>query len=125
MRNINLRRLVGKTSAAGDKDLHMLYAEICAAIQSQHLITFHYSATTDPGYRTVEPHMIASSLTGNLTLSAWFLRGASASNEGPGWRQYLLSDISNVTVLPDTFLGPRFGYKPDGGRTFHNVRCAL
>jgi hypothetical protein len=36
-----------------------------------------------------------------------------------------LRDISDVTVLPQTFSGPRPGYRRDGGKNFHNIQCAL
>jgi len=73
----------------------------------------------------VEPHMVAYNGTGHLALSTWFLGGASESQEGQGWREYLLSEITDLNVLPQRFLGPRPGYRPDGGKTFHNVQCAL
>jgi hypothetical protein len=37
----------------------------------------------------------------------------------------LLFEMSQVTIMPRQFSGPRPGYKPDGGKTFHNVQCAL
>jgi hypothetical protein len=98
---------------------------LCAAIASKNLVRFYYAGDTEPGYRTVEPHMVAYNKADNLVLSAWFLVGASESQEGQWWREYLLSDISYITVLPDKFPGPRPGYKPNGGKLFHNIQCAL
>jgi hypothetical protein len=69
--------------------------------------------------------MIAYNKTEKLTLSAWFLRGATDSNEGPGWREYLLDDISDLKLSDQTFDGNRPGYKRDGGKALHNVQCAL
>jgi len=103
----------------------MSQATICAAIGHRHLVRFYYAATDDPGFRTVEPHMIAYNRKDNLALSAWYLSGASESQEGPGWREYLLSDISQVSELGQQFAGSRPGYQPTGGKTFHNVQCAL
>lgn len=99
---------------------------ICEAINSNppHLVTFYYTGDPVPGYRTVEPHMIAYNRRENLALSAWFVGGASESGE-TGWKEYLLESISNVTVTPQTFSGRRQGYKPDGGKLYHNVQCAL
>jgi WYL domain len=97
---------------------------LCDAIKSRNLVRFYYNGST-PGYRTVEPHMIAYNRRENLALSGWFLGGASESQEGPGWREYILDNISSLAVLPDHFAGPRPGYQPDGGKTFHNVQCAL
>lgn len=67
--------------------------------------------------------MVAYNQAGHLALSAWFLGGASISNEGQGWREYLLDGISGVSVLPQRFT-PRPGYNPSGGKSFHNVQCA-
>jgi len=98
---------------------------LCGAIQSRNLVQFYYSGDEAPGPRMVEPHMVAYNATEHLALSAWFLGGASESQEGQGWREYLLSEITNLNVLPQRFLGPRPGYRRDGGKTFHNVQCAL
>ena len=98
---------------------------ICGAIQARNILQFYYSLGKDPGFRMVEPHMVAYNQAGHLALSAWFLHGNSESNEGPGWREYLLSGISRLTVLPQQFSGPRPGYNPTGGRAFRNIQCAL
>jgi predicted DNA-binding transcriptional regulator YafY len=103
----------------------MVETVICQAIQSRHLVQFHYSGNYATGDRIVEPHMVAYNRADNLALSAWYLSGYSESGEGPGWREYLIDEISNVIVLPGVFVGVRPGYKPDGGKTFHNVQCAL
>jgi predicted DNA-binding transcriptional regulator YafY len=100
-------------------------ATIYDAIKTHNLLQFYYSLGNDPGVRTVEPHMVAYNQAGNLALSAWYLYGNSESDEGPGWREYLLSGISGVTVLPEQFSGPRPHYNPTGGRVFHNIQCAL
>jgi hypothetical protein len=98
---------------------------LCNAIKSRNLVQFYYSGDEAPGIRTVEPHMVAYNSLDHLALSAWFLGGASESQEGQGWREYLLSEITNITVLPQQFLGTRYDYKRDGGKTFHSVQCAL
>src|SRR5436190_19156711 len=93
---------------------------LCEAIRSHKSVRFWYDDPA-PGVRIVEPHMIAYNKKGNLAFSAWFLRGESASGEGQGWREYLLDNISSLSVLDDGFSPPRPGYKRDGGKTFHNV----
>lgn len=97
---------------------------LCAAINSNNLVRFYYEDNA-PGFRIVEPHMIAYNRRNNLALSAWFLEGESASQEGQGWREYLLDNISSLSVLERTFPSARPGYKRDGGKTFHNVQCAV
>ena len=98
---------------------------LCDAIQTKNLVQFYYKETDNPGYRTVEPHMVADNPNNHRALSAWYLRGASESGEEPYWREYLLSEIIQVTVLEQEFSGPRPGYDPTGGERFHNVQCAL
>jgi predicted DNA-binding transcriptional regulator YafY len=103
----------------------MSKATLCAAIRSRNLVRFYYTGDDVPGYRIVEPHMVAYNQGERLTLSAWYLGGASESGTGSGWRDYLLSEMTSVATLPQQFSGPRPGYRPDGGKTFHNVQCAL
>jgi len=97
---------------------------LCGAIASMHLVRFYYQDEA-PGFRIVEPHMVAYNPKNNLALSGWFLGGESASQEGQGWREYLLDNISSLSVLEKQFAQPRPGYKRDGGKKFHNVQCAV
>jgi hypothetical protein len=69
--------------------------------------------------------MVAYTTANNPALSAWFLGGTSESQEGQGWREYLLELITNIAILPQTFVGPRPGCNPNGGRRFHNIQCRL
>jgi hypothetical protein len=103
----------------------MSVTAIGAAIQGRSLISFQYSLGKDPGPRLVEPHMVAYNHAGHLALSAWFLGGNSESQEGQCWREYLLSGISNVTILHQQFATPRPGYNRSGGKAFHNIQCAV
>ena len=103
----------------------MSQAVLCGAIGSRNVVQFWYSGDAVPGPRLVEPHMVAYNAAGHLALSGWFLGGASESATGQGWREYLLSDITNLTVLERHFAGPRPGYNPTGGTIFHNVQCGL
>jgi predicted DNA-binding transcriptional regulator YafY len=98
---------------------------LCAAIQSENLISFYYNGDNAPGQRLVEPHMVAYTTAGNLVLSAWFLGGATESQEGQGWREYRLDAMTNLVVLPQRFAGPRPGYNPNGGKKLRNVQCGL
>lgn len=98
---------------------------LCKAVQSRCLVRFNYAGDLVPGERIVEPHMVAYNRAGHLALSAWFLGGASQSGTGPGWREYLLSEISHPELVQEHFSGPRPGYRSDGGKSFHSVVCAL
>ena len=96
---------------------------IRAAIRSQQMVRFYYG-DMDPGYRTVEPHMIAYNEANHVALGAWCVSGAGASHEEQGWREYLLSEMSLVTVLPVYFFGSRRHSPSDRDKSLHNLQCA-
>lgn len=98
-----------------------MHNELCQAIDNRRIVSFLYKS----GHRTVEPHMVAYNKTGKLILSAWFLRRGSDSSDGPGWRTYVLDEISQLTISNQTFDGPRPNYRPDGGKSFDRIQCAL
>ena len=75
-------------------------------------------------FRTVEPHMIALNSLDALCLSAWFISGTSQSGS-QGFKVYKMDSVSQVTVLEQTFTGPRPSYQPTGGKSFHSVQCGL
>lgn len=99
----------------------MSQEKLCRAIHEQKCVCFRYRDKK----RVVEPHMVATNEAGHLALSGWFVRGYSQSGGRAGWRSYLLSEIDQVSVLDDSFEGPREGYQPDGGMRFFDVICAL
>jgi hypothetical protein len=103
----------------------MVQEELCRAIQTRHLVQFYYTGDDAIGNRVVEPHMVAYTRADNLALSAWLISGVTLSSSNPPWRTYLLDEMSSVIVLPEIFFEPRPEYQPDGGKTFHNVVCAL
>lgn len=94
---------------------------LCGAIASKQLVEFMYEG----GKRRVEPHMVAYNEAGHLSLSGWFVMGYSKSQEPAGWREYLLTGITGLTVLQDVFAGARPGYNPSGGKKFPRVVCKL
>jgi hypothetical protein len=82
--------------------------EICNAIKNLKLISFIYKDYE----RVVEPHQLGFNKADNLALSAFWIRGYSSSDDTkPGWRAYLVDEISNVRVLSESFSGPRPGYQ--------------
>lgn len=103
----------------------MSLGALCGAISSRNLVQFYYDGDDSPGPRLVEPHMVAYTTADNLVLSGWFLGGVSESQEGQGWREYLLDSIGNLVILPQTFAHARQGYNPTGGRKLKNVQCRI
>lgn len=90
------------------------------AILNKAVVEFYY----DGGIRVVEPHMVALNEAEHLSLSGWFLRGYSSTG-GQGWREYLVSEIVNLTVLNEGFAGARPGYQASGGKKFHGAIAKL
>jgi predicted DNA-binding transcriptional regulator YafY len=78
------------------------------AINSRKLVQFYYKGNL----RVVEPYTVGDSNTGNLSLRAWHLRGFSKSGDYPRWRLFHAKEMRSLTVLDDTFEGPRPGYNP-------------
>ncbi len=83
---------------------------LCAAIRSRNVVQFYYSRDKAPGTRIVEPYMVAYNAKGRLALLAWYLGGASESKEGQGWREYVVSGVTNVAILNENFAGSRPDY---------------
>ncbi len=97
---------------------------ICSAIQGRHLIQIYYIDPA-PGYRVIEPYTLGYNRADHLMLNGWFLGGESASQEGPGYRDYLLEKISSLDILNEHFQEPKPGYVPMGGKKFRSVVCDL
>jgi hypothetical protein len=96
---------------------------ICGAIASRNVIQFYYTGTKSPGLRLVEPYMVAYNQKDHLALVAWFLGGESESHLGPGWREYLLPEMAQISVLPTQFAA-RADYNRNDER-FHNIQCTV
>jgi len=93
---------------------------ICDAIQNRKLLEITYKGHR----RIVEPHLIGQKTSGNDALSAWQVGGYSESDSYPPWRNYLLEKIESVTVLEESFSGPRPGYNPSDN-TMTYIYCRL
>lgn len=91
-------------------------AEICQAIAERKVISFLYKGVI----RRVEPHAYGIAKSGEPTLSAWQLSGGS----GQGFRDFLASSISGLTITPDGFAGPRPGYNQFDA-TMTSIACRL
>lgn len=74
--------------------------------------------------RVVEPHILGVNSAGHDVLSAYLVRGYSESRKQPYWRFYLLSDLTLVAMLDETFSGPRKGYNAGDPRLV-KIYCRL
>jgi hypothetical protein len=93
---------------------------ICDAIRARRLMRFVYE-----GYeRVVEPHLYGVNSAGHEAVSAYLVRGWSASETAPGWRTYLVDQMRDTAALADAFEGSREGYNPDDTR-MQRIHCRI
>jgi hypothetical protein len=76
---------------------------VCEAIATRHLLQICYQ----DHYRIVEPNAYGSNANGNPVLLAWQVEGGGGWDNGHGWRVLPISAMERVTLLDDTFAGPR------------------
>lgn len=81
-------------------------ASIGDAIRARRRLSFSYGGHL----RVVEPHIHGVETTGQVALSAYQVRGGSQTAEPVGWKHFRLDDVRRLTVLDETFPGPRPGY---------------
>lgn len=83
-------------------------ALIRRALLERQLLKFKYH-----GYsRSVEPHALGKVTDDRLALLAWQVSGGSGSEPPPGWRTFVLADISGLKAIRKTFT-PRPEYRPE------------
>lgn len=85
---------------------------IANAILNHRIVTFWYDGLV----RTVEPHTYGLTTAEHEALSGYQTAGFSRSDDRPGWRLYLLSDIRSLIVKDVTFERARPGYRPNDSR---------
>ena len=93
---------------------------IASAIQSRNLLSFVY----DGFRRTVEPHTFGVDAKGHAALRAYQVAGGSESGEYVGWKLFHVNEMQSAAVQPQTFSGPRPGYKR-GDKAFASIRAQL
>lgn len=79
---------------------------IASAITNRQLLTFTY----DGFARTVEPHAYGLDRKGHPALLAYQVSGGSRSGHPVGWKLFHRDGMQSLSVLPETFSGPRAGY---------------
>jgi predicted DNA-binding transcriptional regulator YafY len=73
------------------------------AIQEHRLVGFTYQGRE----RVVEPHLLGLHEAGEPMLVAYQTAGTSRTGDVPGWRTFITTSMEDVTVLDQTFPGPR------------------
>lgn len=98
----------------------MIENMLSTAVRGKNRVEFVYEGKT----KVVEPHLVGHNMLGHLILRAWFVRGNAKFDE-EGWQDYILSNISNLKILPEMFSQPRFGYDPMNDRKYANIQFCL
>lgn len=87
--------------------MHNYTTIIGEAISKMKRIEFQY----DGGQRIVEPHCLGVTTAGNPALRGYQISGFSVSGAVPDWHMFVLSKISNLKILNESFHSPRPGYR--------------
>ena len=94
--------------------------DICSAIDKLQLISFSYRRYS----RVVEPHTFGVDKMGHSALRAFQVQGRSKSGSVIDWKIFHRDEMHGVTVLQETFAGPRDGYRK-GDPFFSTIYCEL
>jgi predicted DNA-binding transcriptional regulator YafY len=86
------------------------------AIRQNKVISFFYQCEDAPRFQIVEPHEVEAGANGEPILRAWLLDGWSA--KGKGWREYPVSKVDEVSVLPNRFAPRETDREPAGAGMF-------
>ena len=90
------------------------------AIRQRNLLELNYQGL----YRVVEPHTFGVYNNGNELLVAYQIDGESTSRRPPFWSNFQIDEIEDVSILENSFLGPREGYKK-GDKRFKFIYSEL
>lgn len=69
------------------------------ALAEQRVVSFRYHGHA----RRVEPHALGRVTEGRLALLGWQVSGGSASEPPPGWRTFVLAEITGFKLTRQTF----------------------
>lgn len=89
---------------------------LCAYIRRREIIRFMY----DGALRTVEPHLLGTDASGDLTLSAWQRRGPTPA----GWRDFHVKKMRGISSTGRVFRRARPGYNRND-TTITNIICRI
>jgi hypothetical protein len=93
--------------------------ELIAAIRNRNLVVFTYDGRKRV---VVEPHAFGVVREGSQVLNAWRF---SDSGEPPGWQQFEMRKVSDLTTLVQKFDHIRPGYVSGGGQSFTETIAAI
>ena len=93
---------------------------ICNAIRNRNILSFTYRNR----HRVVLPHAHGVSEKGNDVLRGYQTAGTSGSGKIPGWRLFVVSEITALNVTQEHFLGTSPKYRR-GDRDMTTIYCEL
>jgi hypothetical protein len=77
------------------------------------------------GYsRVVEPHCYGIITADHHAIVGYQIRGLGVHNSNEHWHLFVLTKISNLQLLDETFPKPRDGYKK-GDKRMNTIFCEL
>ncbi len=76
------------------------------ALKGKRVVMFTYHGHA----RTAEPHALGEGTEDKPVLLAWQTEGGSQTEPPPGWRVFLLAEITGLTLTEKTFAKPRADY---------------
>jgi hypothetical protein len=90
------------TTSSGDDVVAITHQQLCAAIETLHVIEFSYGGCR----RIAEPHDYGTH-AGRPKLFFYQLGGESSSGAPLGWRLAHVPDMTNIRITDRKFLGSR------------------
>lgn len=99
------------TLCAGGEPAGATTAEVVReALRERRVVTFTYKGRE----RVAEPHALGKAGDDRPALLAWQTAGDGNTEPPPGWRVFVLAEISGLKATGATFAGPRADYRSKG-----------
>lgn len=81
-------------------------AKICEAIKLKRVVEFSYEG----GMKAAEPFCYGLNSKNKDVLRAYQIESDITSVKSEGWKDFIVSKMSNLKIADKTFTGNRFGY---------------
>ncbi|MDF3058823.1 MAG: hypothetical protein K0R17_3038 [Rariglobus sp.] len=91
------------------------------AVQERRIVTFTYKGYT----RAVEPHALGRAGDDKPALLAWQVSGGSSTEPPPGWRVFLVEEVTGLKATTKTFEKPRDDYHQGKSRGLKSVEVEV
>lgn len=95
-------------------------AIVCRAIRERRLLVVGYGGVQ----RVVQPYVYGDDHSGDRLLSAYQLRGDSASGASQGWKTFRMDRVESIALSDEQFRGARSDFQRDDG-AFLRIVCQV